>query len=91
MAYFGGLRHIELFNLTLEKIVSASTGVIVTHNRAKQRSDRLESKFLIPRVSTETATNYAAIVEVYLDFVRNDLGKVIVIYIYITDNNVNVP
>ena len=73
------------------KIVSATTGVIVTHNRAKLRSDKLESKFLIPRVTTETGTNYAGIVETYLDFVRNDLGKVIVIYIYITGNHVNVP
>ena len=91
MAYFGGLRHIELCDLTLEKIVSATTGVIVTHNRAKLWSDKLESKFLIPRVTTETGTNYAGIVETYLDFVRNDLGLVIVIYNYITDSHVNAP
>lgn len=89
MAYFGGLRHIELMDLTVEKTVSGPKGVTVTHNRAKQRSDKLESKFLIPRAETET--NYAGIVETYLDFVRNDLGKVIVMYSYVTDNHENVP
>ena len=50
-AFFGGLWHAELMNLKLERVVSTKNGVSVNHNRAKQRSDKLEAKFLTPRVS----------------------------------------
>ena len=35
LAYFGGLRHIELMDLKLEKIVQNEGGILVTHARAK--------------------------------------------------------
>jgi hypothetical protein len=48
-SFFGGLRHTEVMDLSLERIVSNKKGVTVSHNRAKQRSDKLEAKFLVPR------------------------------------------
>ena len=76
-AFFGGLRHAELMDLKLERVVSTKNGVSVTHNRAKQRSDKLEAKFLIPRASSEGQ------LENYLEYVRNDLGKVNICKIYL--------
>ena len=49
LAFFGGLRKTEAEALKLEDIISSSDGVHVTHSRAKQRSDQLCSKFLVPR------------------------------------------
>ena len=63
----------EAENLQLEDFVSTKDGVEITHNRAKQRSDCLVSKFLVPR--TELEPNYAAICEEYLTAVRNILGQ----------------
>ena len=75
-SFFGGLRHAELMDLKLERVVSTKNGVSVTHNRAKQRSDKLEAKFLIPRASNQGQLDYAKVMEHYLEYVRNDLGKV---------------
>lgn len=82
-AFFGGLRHAELMELKLERVVSTKNGVCVTHNRAKQRSDKLEAKFLIPRASSEGQLDYAKVMENYLEYVRNDLGKVNICKIYL--------
>ena len=73
-AFFGGLRKTELESLELEKIVSTSLGVEITHARAKQRSDCRETKFLIPQGEGE-GIDYAEIVEEYIFTVRNVLGK----------------
>ena len=68
LAFFGGLRHFEIMELQLEKFRVTADGVIVTHQRAKQRSDKRESNFLIPRSST--GTNYASIIEEYLQIIK---------------------
>ena len=73
LAFFGGLRHFEIMELVIEKFRAITDGVIVTHQRAKQRSDKKESNFLIPRSST--GTNYAAIIEEYLQIIKTELGK----------------
>ena len=62
--------------ITLDKTVSTSEGVYVTHSRAKQRSDKRESKFLIPRAK-EGLLDFAFVVERYLTLVRDDLGKTV--------------
>ena len=45
--------------------------VYATHCRVKQRSDKTESKFLVPR---DGDVNYAAVVEDYLCTIKNTLG-----------------
>ena len=76
ISVFGGLRHTELMVLSLEKIVSSKEGVTVTHDRAKQRSDKRESKFLIPR-GGGGGLDFASVVERYLTLVREELGKTV--------------
>ena len=49
LAYYGGLRHTEMMGLQVEMCESAPEGVFVTHIRSKQRSDKRNSKFLVPR------------------------------------------
>ena len=73
VAFFGGLRHTEAMDLDLEKFTSSPDGVYVVHNRAKQRSDKQSSRFLIPRGSG--SMDYAALVESYLSQIKDDLGK----------------
>ena len=72
LAFFGGLRKTEAEALKLEDIISSSDGVHVTHSRAKQRSDQLCSKFLIPRC--KIGVNYAQILEDYLLAIKEGLG-----------------
>ena len=71
LAYFGGLRHTELMDLELEKIVQKEGGILITHSRAKQRSDKLETRFLVPRSGD---FDYAAVVEKYLLPIIEQLG-----------------
>ena len=66
VAFFGGLRHCETMDLKIEKFNSSPEGIYVTHERAKQRSDKRDSKFLIPRAKSNGETNFANIVESYL-------------------------
>ena len=73
MAFYGGLRQTEIFDLQLEKFSSSKEGVFVVHSRAKQRSDKRETRFLVPRF--ESGTNYAKIIESYLAQVKSDIGK----------------
>ena len=49
-AYFGGLRVAECMNLALEKIIRGPEGFTITHTRAKQRSDKRSTKFLVPQL-----------------------------------------
>ena len=72
LAFFGGMRKTEAEALKLEDIVSSSAGVHVTHSRAKQRSDQLCSKFLVPRCIV--GVNYAQILEDYLFAIKEVLG-----------------
>ena len=67
-AYFGGLRMIECMNLALEQIVRGPDGFTITHTRAKQRSDKVTTKFMVVGV-------YAHVLAMYLDKVNNQLEK----------------
>jgi hypothetical protein len=69
MAFFGGLRKTECQNLVLEKIIRSPEGYIITHNRAKQRSDKLSSKFVVPQEG-----GYADRLAIYLKKVNEQLS-----------------
>lgn len=73
LAFFGGLRHTEIMDLEIEKMRNSGDGIYVTHKRAKQRSDKKDSVFLIPVCSN--GPNYAAVLEEYLTTIKNELGK----------------
>lgn len=67
-AYFGGLRMVECMDLALEKIIRGPEGFTITHTRAKQRSDKMSTKFLVPQEG-----GYADLLASYLDLVKNQL------------------
>jgi hypothetical protein len=70
VAFFGGLRLHECCDLALEKIVRAEDGYTITHCRVKQRrSDKLESRFLVPAEG-----GFAAQLGMYLEKVHNCLN-----------------
>jgi len=69
MAFFGGLRLTECMNLQLEKIIRSSVGYTITHSRAKQRSDKMFTKFLVPQEG-----GYADRLAVYLKKVNEQLS-----------------
>jgi site-specific recombinase XerD len=48
-AVFSGLRMIECMNLELEKINRRPEGYAITLSKAKQRSDKMNTKFLVPQ------------------------------------------
>ena len=75
VAYFGGLRHTETMALSLEKFTSKNEGMYVVHKQAKQRSDKQQSKFLVPRSNSEEQVDFAGILEAYISQVKDDLGK----------------
>ena len=69
VAFFGGLRLQECLDLSLEKIQRSKEGFFVTHSRVKQRrSDKLESRFLVPEEG-----GFAAKLALYLFKVNNQL------------------
>ncbi len=68
VSFFGGLRHQESMDLELEKIQRSKEGYIITHNRVKQQSDKLESRFIVPETG-----GYAAQLALYLFKVNNQL------------------
>lgn len=69
-AYFGGLRLTECLDLQLEKFNRGEEGFIITHSRAKQRTDKKTTRFLIPEEG-----GYARQLGVYIDKVKNQLEK----------------
>lgn len=71
VAYFGGLRHTELMDLQMEKLNVQENGIIINHCRAKQRSDKTETRFLIPK---KGKVNYSDVVEHYLTQIKNDFN-----------------
>ena len=78
LAYFGGLRLIEAMELEIEKIEATPRGYKVTHSRAKQRSDKRHTSFLVPKVGLgegESDFDWAGCLGQYLDTVKNKLGK----------------
>ena len=74
-AYFGGLRMVECMDLALEKIIRGPEGFTINHTRAKQRSDKMSTKFIVPQEG-----GYADLLASYLDLVKDQLyhysGKV---------------
>ena len=71
VAFFGGLRLQECMDLVLEKIQRGKEGYTITHRRVKQRrSDKLESRFVVPEEG-----GYAAKLALYLFKVNNQLKK----------------
>jgi integrase len=71
VAFFGGLRIQECMDLVLEKIQRGKEGFFITHFRVKQRrSDKLESRFLVPDEG-----GFAAQLDLYLGKVNNQLKK----------------
>ena len=74
LAFFGGLRLCETLDLQLEKVQSTAEGVHVTHERSKQRSDKRDSTFLVPRTRQEGTVDYAGILDAYLNEIKNSLG-----------------
>merc|ERR1719228_2585353 len=76
-AFFGALRIQELCELKLENIIShPSEDIRVKHSRAKQRSDKKDTLFLIPR-SLHNGINYANFVDEYLNAIKDQHSKVI--------------
>ena len=70
LAYYGGLRHTEIMGLQLEKCESTPEGVYVTHMRAKQRSDKRCSRFLVPRHGEKNAAN---VLDLYIRSIKEQL------------------
>lgn len=71
VAFFGGLRMQECLDLCLEKIQRGQEGYFIRHSRVKQRrSDKLETKFLVPDDG-----GYGSQLALYLGQVNNDLNK----------------
>ena len=56
LAYYGGLRHTELMGLRVEMCEISPEDVFLTHMRSKQRSDKRNSKFLVPRTQQKFTT-----------------------------------
>ena len=48
VAYFGGLRCMEMHNIDLEDLEETSEGFYITINRTKQGGKSSQSKFLVP-------------------------------------------
>ena len=73
LAFFGGLTHTEAMDLELQKVRCAENGIYITHSRAKQRSDKRSSSFLVPKTTGEV--NFAEVLEQYIDRMKSELGK----------------
>jgi hypothetical protein len=69
VAFFGGLRLLEAMDLKLEMIIRSSVGYTITHTRAKQRSDKMSTKFLVPEEG-----GYASQLAIYLTKVNSQLN-----------------
>ena len=72
LAYYRGLRHTEMMGLQVEMCVSAPEGVLVTLIRSKQRSDKRNSKFLVPRKKENSC---ADVLDLYLITIKDKLGQ----------------
>ena len=57
-------------NLQVENMSSTSEGVYVTNQRSKQRNDKKNTRFIVPR-----AGSYAGILEEYLHNIKSTLSK----------------
>lgn len=68
------LRLTETLNLDLERIESSAAGIFVTHQRCKQRTDKKDSRFHIPRAKNTGDIDYAGIMDAYLHEIKDCLG-----------------
>jgi len=76
LAYFGGLKVIELADLKIENITSDSVnGILVKFKRSNEKSSKRETLFRIPRI-TENGFNYAQYVDSYLYAIKTQISKV---------------
>ena len=60
-------------DLELQKVRRAENGIYITHSRAKQRSDKQSSSFLVPKTTGEV--DFAEVLEQYMDRMKTELGK----------------
>jgi len=65
---------VEMMDIWIELCESTSEGIYVTHSRAKQRSDKLSSRFLVPRTRTDDSRS-ADIVDQYIGTLQENLGR----------------
>ena len=72
VAYFGGLRLTEIMSLELERFTITPSGILVSHSRAKQRSDKRESKFCVP---ASEDFNWASLLAGYLNKIATELEQ----------------
>jgi integrase len=70
LAFFGGLRLQECCDLKLEQIIRSSVGYTITHKRAKQRSDKKSTKFVVPQEG-----GYADRLGIYMKKLNEQLFK----------------
>jgi hypothetical protein len=70
LAYFGGLRNQECMDLKLEQIIRNADGYTITHKRAKQRSDKKFTKFVVPQEG-----GYADRLSIYLTKINKQLDQ----------------
>ena len=59
---------VECMDLALEKIIGGPEGFTINHTRAKQRSDKMSTKFVVPQEG-----GYADLLASYLDLVKDQL------------------
>lgn len=75
VSFFGGLRFVECVELKMEQFSCGPDGYTITHVRAKQRSDKMSTKFLVP-----AAGGFASKLATYINRVKDELdifhGKV---------------
>jgi integrase len=69
-AFFGGLRLTECLDLKLEQMIRSKKGYTIIHTRAKQRTDKMSTKFLVPE-----ERGYTKRLTIYLNKVNNQLSK----------------
>ena len=70
LCFFGALRLIECLALKLEKIVRSPVGYTISHMRAKQRTDKVFTNFVVPEEG-----GYAQRLSIYLTKVNTQLNK----------------
>ncbi len=71
LVYFGGLRNQECMDLKMEQIIRNADGYTITHKRAKQRSDKKFTKFVVP----QEGGGYADRLSIYLTKINKQLDE----------------
>ena len=60
-------------DLQLEKVRHTENGIYIAHSRAKQRSDKRSTTFLVPKPTG--GIDFVGVLDQYMDRVKTDLGK----------------